>query len=89
MDGKEKSRCKLPDSIIENVVKRRKGLQFYDTEEDSVCFIYNKTVIAAVFEEGGWVVTTVYRHSNPRAKFEAADRYESINVDRYVENMIQ
>lgn len=89
-DGGDKSKCRLPESVIEKVVLQRKGCQYLDLEEDSIHFIYNSTVIVADYDPGQneWTVITVYRDPAAEAK-RRGTRYEEIDVDKVVEQARQ
>ncbi|WP_276273584.1 hypothetical protein [Haloarcula litorea] len=83
VDGSEKSRCKLPESIIEKWIHRRTGNQFYDKEEDTLLFINQKTVVVTDYEpeDDVWVVVTVYRSQSPGKQ--GLDRYSQVSPEDF------
>jgi nickel-dependent lactate racemase len=89
VDGSEKSRCKLPDSIIEKWILRRRGNQFYDKEEDTLLFIHQKTVVVTDYDprKDIWVVVTVYRSQSPGKQ--GLDRYSEVEPEDFKESRRQ
>jgi hypothetical protein len=68
--GEEKSECSLPDAIIEKWIHRGKGNQFYDTEEDNLLFVHQKTVVVTDYNSAKdiWLVVDVYRSQSPQMR---------------------
>lgn len=84
-DGGKKSKCRLPESVLKNVVLERKGDQYLDTTSDTIHFLYKATVIVTDYdpEENEWTVVTVYRDPDAAAK-RRGHRYREVDVEKVV-----
>lgn len=74
--AKEKAKDhNLPFSIVKNIVRKEKGLKFYDKEEGTHLYKYNKSVIVVnESEENKKIVVTIYRDSC-QLRYSKEDRF--------------
>lgn len=86
-DGSEKSECSLPEEVVEKWIQRGKGLQLYDTEDGTLLFIHQKTVVVTDYspKRESWIVKQVFRSSGFRRK-QGLDRYSKVAPEDFKES---
>lgn len=74
-------RAEVPDFVVEQAVKQLKGHQWYDTDKDSVLFVYQKNVFVCDIEqtdEGVKAVLITFYRNQKHYQFRNQDRYVKI-----------
>lgn len=79
--AREKIKDHIPLSVARNIIKKRKGLIFYDRENDSNLLKYNKNVFVIENYPKDLMVINFYRDDSPyrykhNEKYIGADKFQ-------------